>query len=245
MSNLKSVLAASALLFAAAQAQADVCVPPINTGNCAPPVGNVIFDLAGQPLPQVYTQYTVSFNAAQATTTLSFQFREDPSFFYLDDIVLTHNGAGSNLLTNGDFEGGTFTDPVAGSPQPNGWTYLNLFNAPFAGEVSNDNPHSGLFNYVDGSIGAYDGITQSISTIVGDSYTLSFWLTDESGQALGSQLSTGGGGEDGGGVSGIDLLVYAGALPTILPTGVPEPDSIALLGLGVAGLAMARRRTQK
>jgi hypothetical protein len=232
MRLIKSFLAAVACA-AASQAYAVVCIPPAPASDCAPPVGDVVFDLAGQLIPHVYTQYSVTFNALDASTALSFQMREDPAFFFLDDIVLLHNNTGPNLVTNGDFEGGTFNDPISGSPQPVGWTYLNLFNATFAGFVTNNNPHSPTNNYYDGSVGAYDGITQNIATTIGDSYTLTFWLDDNSGQTLASQV-------DGPNGSGIDLLVYAGALPTI--TAAPEPGSIALLGVGIAGLALARRR---
>jgi len=197
-----------------------------------------VFDLNNQLLPHTYTQYTVSFIAANANTALSFQFREDPAFFFLDDIVLLHGTSGPNLVVNGGFENGTFIDPVAGTPQPLGWTYLNLFNAGASGRVATNLPHSGTSNYYDGAVGAYDGITQGIATTVGDLYTLSFWLTDNSSQLLGSQVN----GPNG---SGIDLLVYAGLLPTIVPRPVPEPSALALLALGIAGVLVARRRQQK
>lgn len=223
-------------LALASQALADPCPVGGPPTNCAPPTG-AILDLAGTPVPHTYTQYSVNFEATQASTNLSFAFREDPAYLFLDDVSVTLAGGGSNLVTNGGFEAG-----VVGASAPVGWTYLNQFGAAAGGQVTTSTPHSGSNAYADGAVQAYDGITQAIATTVGQIYTISFWLTDNGGLTTFSDLSTNGN-TTGTGGNGIDLLVYAGAVPTTTPP-VPEPQTYALMlaGLGLLGLVARRSK---
>lgn len=204
--------------------------------NNAPPAGPVILDLAGTAVPHHYTEYTTSFVAGSTSTALSFAFREDPAFISLDDVVLT-TGGGPNLVINGGFESGVLLDHA-----PVGWTYLNVFGATAAGRVENNNPHSGSNNYFDGAVQAYDAITQNIATVVGQTYDLSFWLSDTSTLTTFQHLSTNGDTTDSNG-NGADLLVYAGSSVPVA-AGVPEPGTWALMlgGFFGAGAALRGRR---
>ena len=93
-------LMVTALLFGH-HAYANPCPPGNPPTNCAPPSG-ALLDLAGTPVPHTYQQYSTSFVASNASTNVSFSFREDPAFLGLDDVSVT-TGSGPNLLTNGDF----------------------------------------------------------------------------------------------------------------------------------------------
>jgi PEP-CTERM motif len=224
---LKVGLSAALALLLANQANAQ----PMNE---PPPAGPVILDLNGTPVPHTYQQYTASFTANSTTTNLSFAFREDPAFLFLDDVTMQNTTTNTAVtVVNGGFEQG----PV-GASAPTGWTYLNTFGAEAGGEVEANNPHTGNNAYVDGAVQAYDAITQAITTVVGDTYSVSFWLDDNGPLTTFSRLSTNGDTTDTGG-NGIDLLVYAG---NGVPTAVPEPGSLILLGTGLAFAGVMYRR---
>jgi hypothetical protein len=77
------------------------------------------------------------------------------------------SSASADLVTNGGFETGDFT----------GWT-VNTTDFSFVG-VDNNAPHSGTYGAYVGSLDNTT-ISQSIATVAGQTYTVSFWLMAES-----------------------------------------------------------------
>jgi len=236
-----TLLCCTALMVLAASAQIPKQIkrnPGANTAvnaaantaaNNGPPPG-AILDLNGQPIPTSYQQYRVQFQAAIANTAITFAFRNDPSYTSFANASVTDvTNPGPNLLSNGDFSGGTHTDPVSGNTLvPNNWTYANIYGASAGGIVD---PNCGIggtgtYCWYDGAVQAYDAISQTIATTVGDTYLISFYLTAYGGSTF-SSVSTNGNTTDTGG-NGIDVTVYAQA-------GLPPPpqgETLTLTELG-------------
>jgi hypothetical protein len=205
--------------------------------NLGPPAG-AILDLNGQPITNTQQSYSVDFTAAVASTAITFAFRQDPSFVSFSNVsVVDLTTSSGNLLTDGDFSGGT-----PGSNVVPGWTYANIYGAAAAGVVESGCGFGGSNCWYDGAVQAYDAISQTIGTNIGDTYRISFNLNGGGGSFY-SDLSTNGD-VTGIGGNGIDVLAYAqSGLPHA--GGVPEPASWALMigGLGLAGAALRRQRT--
>ena len=195
-------------------------------GNNNPPPAGAILDLSGQPIPHgAPVTYTVDFTAALADTSLSLAFREDPAYISVTDITLTDlTHPSGNLVLNGDFSLG----PI-GSENPTGWTYQNTYGAYASGVVVGPGGCGGGITgncWYDGSVQAYDEISQTIVTTVGDSYQVSFAATDNSSLSTWSAVSTNGDTTDPGG-NGADILVYAQAAAP--PLNTPEPSTWAMM----------------
>jgi PEP-CTERM motif len=202
-----------------------------------PPPPGAILDLAGTAIPHTPSQaYTVDFTASLANTAVSFAFRDDPAYLFFSDVSVTDLTTSSgNLLTNGDFSAGTY-----GASLPNGWTYQNTDGAAFQGRVTTS-CRGPAYCWEDGSTQAYDLLSQTISTKVGDQYQISFDLWDNGPLSTFQQVSTNGDTTDTGG-NGADVLAYATAAGS---PNVPEPSTWAMMGLGFAGLAFVGHRARR
>src|ERR1700733_9248037 len=102
-----------------------------------------LLDLENSPA-QGYTLYTYSFQAQLAQTFLTFEFRQDPAYWRLDDVSVT-SSTNTQLIANGGFENGYY------GPQdtPNDWILIGQAGLSAGGRVSNTCPHSGSYCYND------------------------------------------------------------------------------------------------
>ncbi|CAF4954412.1 unnamed protein product, partial [Rotaria sp. Silwood1] len=113
-----------------------------------------------------YTFFQYIFYAISNRTTLAFGFRQDPSYWCMDDVSVTPYGASSNLIINGRFETGSLSPFATCAP-------LGFYAS---GTISRSYPRTGNYSYYDGTTGRGDYLFQTFITVPQNYYTISFWL---------------------------------------------------------------------
>lgn len=123
--------------------------------------GGVVVNETAVGAPNFWRQVSVVVGATGTTSELRFAAYDQPSFVYIDDIVLESG----NLITNPGFETGDFT----------GWNTLDAPAGTLYDVVSEG--HSGGFSAGFAAVGGQnDQIWQNIPTTPGRVYILQFWL---------------------------------------------------------------------
>lgn len=228
-----AVLGIAGASFAAVSAIGPVSAAPVNV---APP-SDWLLTLDGTPIYPKLQEYTVAFTATSAATTIMFGFRQDRGFISFSNVETIDTTAGSgDLLSNGDFSSG-----ILGSNMVSDWTYSNPDGAPFSGKLNVGCGYQGGNCWFDGAVQAYDFLSQTIDTVAGHDYEISFWLNGGTGATY-SATSTNGDETDMFG-NGANLVVYATAEITPPPAAPEAPTWLMLAaGFGGAGLLSVWRR---
>ncbi|CAF1507059.1 unnamed protein product, partial [Adineta steineri] len=126
------------------------------------------------PTSSIYPNYTChayTWTATALSATLSFFFRHDPGGWMIDDVSVYYGV--TQKIINGGFETGNLT----------GWNYTGNCNLDVNRGLAypgSSYAKSGSWYYYDCCAGNMmgDTISQTFSTIVGGTYTISFWLTN-------------------------------------------------------------------
>lgn len=163
----------------------------------------------------------------------------------------------ANLVSNGGFETGDFTD----------WTQFGNTGATGVSTLSPTGvgPHSGSFLGFFGAVGSDGGIFQNLTTVMGQTYNLTFWLANDPGTPNDFSILWNGAtifSQVDASPFGYTLFSFSGLLATGTSTqlafsfrqdpryfelddvSVTTPDggnTVLLLGLGMIGICLIRR----
>ena len=116
-----------------------------------------------------YQQYHAIYQAVSNRTVLTFAFRQDSSYWCLDDLSFIEMSSKKNLIMNGGFE--------RNPPKEFFRCLSNGSQSTHSLPISIES-HSGRQSYCAGSVHLPDYLSQKISTKIDDLYEISFWLAN-------------------------------------------------------------------
>ena len=248
MSSLLKVLVAS--IAALGMAQANAGILKVGVGAFTPAAGLITFsEFAGGTVNPTYLPATYGGGAGSPTVTFD-------GFFNGQSLGAGCGGAAtgcvvglgttSNPLSLDAAAPDTFITADGANPTTPVLSGSPRFNGPIAILFSNDQAGVGLdggfFNAIGGTaITAFDRNGVELGSVKNEALGIEFLglVTDDGSEKIAGLLFSLVGAEPAG--FAIDNVRFGKTGEVIVP-GVPEPASLALLGLGLAGLGWSRRK---
>ena len=126
-----------------------------------------------------YRYYSTLYKTSSNRTVITFAFRNDPSYWCLDDVSVIDISSNIELVTNGGFE----DNPSDGFTRCN--SYGNSSTTLF---IASAYPYNGQRSFCDGSTGLPDYLSQTLNTKTGQTYRVSFWLQNKGNSPNSAQV---------------------------------------------------------
>jgi hypothetical protein len=128
-----------------------------------------------------YQQYSYTYVAIATQTRIAFALRENSGYYGVDDVSVRSTSAPAvELLSNGGFESGSFAPWIhcnpAGSTSPG---VIRSTSSSFSYGGFTYAAHGGNYYYLDGAVGRADYLSQLFPTVIGQTYTISFWMYNQ------------------------------------------------------------------
>ena len=119
-----------------------------------------------------YTYYSYTYKALSSNDTIVFSFRDNSSYWCLDDLSMIDINSKVRLIENGGFENGVLTP----------FRFCSDYNSNQSDVLpTNTNQRSGVYAFCYKPTSYVDYLIQNLNTTKGQIYNISFWINNRSG----------------------------------------------------------------